>query len=228
VNTAPQQNAPAAGPTTARSQAAYPRPVKRRLEIIAALLLSITTIATAWSAYQSSRWGGHMSILLNEAGAARTQESQQLALANSQTAIDVGVFLQYAEAIADENESLADFLHARFRPEMKVAVDAWLATEPLQNPEAPSTPFDMPEYSLAASVEAARLNALAEEKGAAARAANQQGDDYTLLTIMFASTLFFAGISTKFQSLRIATFLLILGWLLFLLAILIMLGYGVY
>lgn len=228
MSTAQQQSTPAADPTTARSSAAYPRPVKRRLEIIAAVLLSITTVATAWSAYQSSRWGGYMSILFNEASAARTQESQQLALANNHTAIDVGVFLQYAQAVADENEALADFLHARFRPEMKVAVDAWLATQPLQNPDAPATPFDMPEYTLATRTEAARLNALAEEKSAAARAANQQGDNYTLLTIIFASTLFFGGISTKFQSLRVAAFLLAVGWLVFIVVIIIMSGYSVY
>lgn len=169
-----------------------------------------------------------MSILFNEAGAARTQESQQLALANSQIAIDVAVFLQYAEAVADENEALVEFLYARFRPEMKAAVDAWLATNPLQNDESPPTPFDMPEYSLAARVEAGRLTALAEEKNAAARAANQQGDDYTLLTIMFASTLFFAGISTKFQSLRIVVFLLILGWVTLLSSIFIILGFEVH
>lgn len=203
------------------------QPTRRRLEIIATVLLSITTVVTAWSAYQSSRWNGDMATLFNRAGVARTQETQQLMLANNQTTIDVGVFLNYAEAISAENTALADFLYARLRPEMRVAVDAWLATDPLHNPDAPATPFEMPEYRLAAREEAARLNALAEEESAAALIANQQGDDYTLLTIIFAATLFFAGISTKFRSLWLVIALLAIGWLLFLTTIIVMSGYAV-
>lgn len=222
------QTSPGASPTQpAPRQASYSRPIKRRLEIIAALLLSITTVVTAWSAYQSSRWSGDMSVLFNEANAARAQESRQLALADSQLTIDVGVFLNYVEAVANENKALSDFLYARFRPEMKVAVTAWLATDPLQNPDAPPTPFEMPEYVLAAREEAARLNTLAAEKSAAALVANQVGDDYTLLAILFAATLFFAGISTKFQSLRVAVLLLLIGWLLLFFSVFTMMGYGV-
>ncbi len=220
---------PSAPPPTRPTphQAGRSQPTRRRLEIIATVLLSITTVVTAWSAYQSSRWNGDMATLFNRAGVARTQETQQLMLANNQTTIDVGVFLNYAEAISAENTALADFLYARLRPEMRVAVDAWLATDPLHNPDAPATPFEMPEYRLAAREEAARLNALAEEESAAALVANQQGDDYTLLTIIFAATLFFAGISTKFRSLWLVIALLAIGWLLFLATIIVMSGYAV-
>ena len=34
----------------------------------------------------------------------------------------------------------------RFSPEYKVAFDAWLATDPFSNPEAPPGPSFMPEY----------------------------------------------------------------------------------
>lgn len=201
---------------------------QRRLEIAAAILLAVTTVATAWSAYQASRWGGLMSIRFNEAGAARTQESQQRSRANSLTTIDVTVFVQYAEAISEDNAALSAFLYERFRPEMKAAVDAWLATEPLTNAGAPPSPFDMPEYRLAASEEADRLLALAEERSADARRANQQSDDYVLLTVIFASTLFFAGISNKFRKPAVTVFLLVIAWALFLGSAGTMLTYPVY
>ena len=44
---------------------------------------------------------------------------------------------------------LADFYFKRFREEFRPAVDAWVATRPLKNPNAPLTPFAMPQYKLA-------------------------------------------------------------------------------
>jgi hypothetical protein len=51
---------------------------------------------------------------------------------------------------------LSDFLYGRFPPALKTATDAWLATRPLQNPEAPSSPFVMPDYQVSERAEADR------------------------------------------------------------------------
>ena len=53
-----------------------------------------------------------------------------------------------------KEKELADFYFARFRAEFKPAVDAWVATRPLQNADAPLTPFAMPQYRVAAQAEA--------------------------------------------------------------------------
>jgi hypothetical protein len=55
----------------------------------------------------------------------------------------------------------------------------------------------MEEYVVAKGVEADALTALADEKAAAARTANQNGDNYVLTMVLFASVLFFAGVSSK-------------------------------
>jgi hypothetical protein len=55
----------------------------------------------------------------------------------------------------------------------------------------------MAEYVVAKGVEADVLSALADEKAAAARTANQNGDNYVLTMVLFASVLFFAGVSSK-------------------------------
>jgi hypothetical protein len=51
------------------------------------------------------------------------------------------MFEHYISAISEKNDQLAEFLFRRFRPEMKVAMEAWLATQPLKNPSAPPAPF---------------------------------------------------------------------------------------
>ena len=76
---------------------------------------------------------------------------------------------------------------------------AWLATNPVGNPDAPASPFDMEEYVLAAAVQADELQMLADEKGDAARRANQISDTYVLTAVLFATVLFFAGVSSKLE-----------------------------
>jgi hypothetical protein len=49
----------------------------------------------------------------------------------------VATFTQWVDAYARNETQLADFYRQRFRPEFKPAVEAWIATRPLQNPQAP-------------------------------------------------------------------------------------------
>ena len=68
----------------------------------------------------------------------------------------------------------------------------------------------MDEYVVTKGVEADALTALADEKAAAARTANQNGDNYVLTMVLFASVLFFAGVSSKMN--RPRNRLIILGF----------------
>jgi hypothetical protein len=94
---------------------------------------------------------------------------------------------------------------------------------PLKNPDAPLTPFAMPEYQLAARAEADMLDAQAEDLSAEVRSDIQRASNYVLGVVLCSVVLFFAGISTKLSSprLRIATlaagclvYLGTLGWVL--------------
>src|SRR5205809_2751660 len=55
----------------------------------------------------------------------------------------------------------------------------------------------VPEYRLKASAEADRLESTAAAESQHAKDANQRADDYMLAVVLFASSLFFAGISIK-------------------------------
>ena len=111
---------------------------------------------------------------------------------------------------------LADFYFKRFRKEFRPAVDAWVKTMPLKDSQAPLTPFVMPEYKVAARAEAERLNAAAEVQAAEARRNIQRASNYVLGVVLFASALFFAGMSTKLDSPRLRVVMLCLGSALFL------------
>lgn len=179
--------------------------LSRRLELIAAVVLSVATVLTAWSAFQANKWGGEMSLQFSSANAARTFSVQQANTAAAQTTVDVGLFVEYAAAVSAGDDDLALFLERRFRPEFVPAFEAWLAEDPLDDPTAPASPFVMDEYVLEANAEAARLVAEADEAGDTARQANQRGDNYVLLTVLFASVLFFIGVSTKAERIGVRT-----------------------
>ncbi len=173
--------------------------LERILEIVSAILLGLATVATAWCGYQTSKWNGQQSQDYIEATTLRIQATEATNNANRAATIQVNMFMQYAQAVSTQNQQLADFLYNRFPPALKTATDAWLATKPLQNPDAPSSPFVMPEYVLADQQKAAELSAQADMRLEDANAASAIGDQYTLLTVMFASVLFVAGIATRFK-----------------------------
>ena len=107
---------------------------------------------------------------------------------------------------------LADFYRERFREEFKVAFDAWVAADPASNPEAPPTPFAMPEYQLASQEEADRLEEEANAILDKGKAANEQSDKYVLNTVILVSVLFFAGIAQRrFRRLEYRMVLTVLG-----------------
>ena len=77
-----------------------------------------------------------------------------------------------------------------------------MALDPIDNPGAPPTPFDLASYDNEATTEAERLEGLAERKAQDARDSNQRSDNYVLTTVIFAAVLFFGGVSAKLRSRR--------------------------
>lgn len=188
----------------------------RWVEFLSATVLALATVATAWCAYQSTLWGGDETVYRAAANAANIESAQFSGQALQRTSIQAGLFVEWAAAISEENQRLADFLYERFPPELRTATDAWLATKPLQNPDAPSSPFAMPEYQLEENDLARQWEAEAEAQLDKASRADEISDRYVLLTVLFASVLFFGGIAGKFQSQAIDLVMLIIAGIIFL------------
>jgi hypothetical protein len=185
--------------------------VSDRIEVVSTVLLAAAAVATAWSSYQATRWNGEQAKASSRTNAIRIEAARAQGLAEAQTQVDVATFTQWVDAYARRETELADFYFKRFRPEFKPAVEAWLATRPLRNPDAPLTPFAMPEYRLEASAEAERLDAEAEVSSATVRRNIQRASNYVLGVVLFAVSLFFAGMSTKLASRRLRILTLALG-----------------
>src|SRR5262249_52458266 len=151
----------------------------------------------------------------SHATAKRIAVNRFSALANRQVQVDVAAFIQWVDAHEEHRSDVAGFYRARFRDEFKPAFAAWLVTRPFTDKSAPPTPFPMPQYRLAADVEADRLERRAAADSEHAKEANQRADDYMLAVVLFASSLFFAGISTKLDTPGARTALLALGWVIF-------------
>jgi hypothetical protein len=197
----------------------------RILEICAATLMSIATVTTAWCAYQSAEWGGEQAFLLGESQRAGREADLHAALGAQKRNLDVAIFMEWIGGLATDNDRLTEFYAERFPPNLDVAVEAWLATEPRTNPDAPQHPFAMEEYQVAEDTIAARAASESEAKWAEARQADENGDRFVLLTVIFASVLFFGGIEQKFTDRNVRTGILVVGCLLFLGGLIAMLNY---
>ena len=187
-----------------------------RVEVVATVLLAVAAVATAWSGYQATRWNGEQAKASGTTNAIRIDAARAQGLSQAQTQVDVATFTQWVDAYAHEDTQLADFYFKRFRTEFRPAVEAWLATMPLKNPNAPLTPFAMPQYRLAATAEARRLDAAAELSAATVRRNIQRASNYILGVVLFSVSLFFAGMSTKLSDARLRTITLALGCVVFL------------
>jgi hypothetical protein len=174
-----------------------PHPRDRRHELLATILLAFAALATAWSTFQSTTLRGDQAANTAKATAARIESSEASTRAGQLTQIDIATFTEWVDADVAGDQELADFYRRRFRDEFEPAFDAWLATNPLSNAEAPLTPFEMPEYQVSEAEDAQRLSREAAAWSDAASEDNNRADDYMLAVVLFASSLFFAGMSTK-------------------------------
>jgi hypothetical protein len=190
--------------------------VTDRRELVATVLLAVAAVATAWSGYQATRWNGEQTKASSRTNAIRIDAARAQGLSEAQKEVDVATFIQWVDAYAHRETELTTFYERRFRPEFKPAFRAWLATRPLTNPDAPLTPFVMPQYRLAAEAEAERLDAEAEVSSAQVRRNIQRASNYVLGVVLFSVSLFFAGMSTKLTSPRLQTIALATGCVVFL------------
>ncbi|WP_430647115.1 hypothetical protein [Agromyces sp. GXS1127] len=164
----------------------------RATEIVGVFLLSITAVLTAWCGFESSKWGGEMSIAFSQASSARIQAASAEGEARSAEIFDLTIYASYVEAVGRGEDELAEYIRARFTPEFEVAYVEWVADGQVER-----APFAREEYVPDGTEEAEELNARADAKFAEALENNQRGDNYSLLTVLFALVLFLTAMSQR-------------------------------
>ena len=168
-------------------------------ELAATVLLALATLGIAWSGYQAARWTGVQAQHYAHSNAERSTATRVSTTAGQNRLQDLLNFNRWLEVTTDGNTTLANLYQRRFRAEFVPAFEAWLAQNPLQNPNAIASPLYMPQYHPAAFAQADKLAHEADQDYNDGRAATEHTDDYVLTTVFFAAVLFFAGISLRFK-----------------------------
>lgn len=171
------------------------RPPGHLRETVVIIVLSITAVLTAWCGFESSQWSGEMSIAFSQASNARIEAARQAGVANAARQADLTIWGVYLQARAQGDTALASYVEQRFTDHFRVAYRAWIAEN-----EPTTGPFKMKEYIPPGTTEAAAADRSADSRFADALVFNQRGDNYTILTVIFALVLFFAAASSRLGS----------------------------
>ncbi|MHB8546767.1 MAG: hypothetical protein ACYDAJ_08380 [Nitrosotalea sp.] len=162
-------------------------------------------------------WSSALTFELKAANTAHREFTTAELKERQSNVMDVIAFNGYLGALSNHDQKLADYYKNSFRPEMKVAFNAWLKTDPLNNTgENVTTPFDMPEYLL--PLDSGKVQGFlqtADEKSQNANNMSSIASNYVFFTSMYASVSFLVGIGRVFASKKMQVIFLVMGIMLF-------------
>ncbi len=170
----------------------------RLLEIIAVLLLAITTLGTAWCGYQASQWSGVQTDDNRVEAEHRLEANRQFGLAIQTISYDTNFIAMYAQAVQAGNTGLAQFYrNSLARPEFLPTLDKWEAQ--VAAGQSPTPLSEDPDYLNSLRGEYLDQQAQADAAAADAQTAGDNAQQYVLNTIVLAVALFFAGVTSSFR-----------------------------
>ena len=171
----------------------------RTVTIIEAALLAMVALMAAWSGFASAKWSTESRLQLAAAGTARAESNQATTTAASNKDFDSLAFNLWFGAYIEGDTNGAIVAERRFRPEFTVAFNAWIATDPFHNVDAPPGPTYMPEYKQPELAEANALDREAKDLAAKGAKSAENADRYVRITVFLATVLFLVGISGHFK-----------------------------
>ncbi|MCW2584426.1 MAG: hypothetical protein JWQ53_3216 [Klenkia sp.] len=194
-----QHAAPADDVTPAPAEETREDRRHRFLELGAAMVLGLAATATAFAAYESGKLGGDAIAGYSEANNLTSQAADVYGDANGQFNYDRGLFLTYAGYLVTGDTETADVFRDQFMSENLQTTIDWYdqtgdeVTDPFD--EEAGSPYALPEYA-----QGNDLTEQSEATFAAARAADEQGGQFDVATVLLALSLFFAGIASVFTA----------------------------
>lgn len=229
-NTQPQRPAPAPAPGSETTDQLLRRIVvavesnrRGRLEVVMAIVLSLATLCSTWCGYQASQWNGKSSSVGDAADTAEREAAENTIVALQLRTQDGLLLLEYWKAARSGDAKTAELARSRLPSRARVALDAAVAAGALENPDAPG-PLHRAEYVIPEEQAAKRQREECKRWRDEANAAGDVGASYVLLTLVFASVLFFGGITGTFSARRIRLVLGVLALAIFAVAVAKMLG----
>lgn len=183
----------------------------RILQICEAVLLALVTVTAAWAGYSAARWSTTSRVDIAQATSLENHASREALTATSLRNFDSSTFNDWFIAYTLGNPQKEAIAVHRFRPQMLVAFNAWMKTDPATNPNAPPGPTYMPEYKLP---EQALADAMETQSSATLHVGAEDGrisDDYVRITVFLAAVLFLVGIGSSFKLHQVRYALVIFG-----------------
>jgi hypothetical protein len=165
--------------------------------------MALATLSSAWCSFESAAWTRKSNRLMNEFNALERRAGVLTLQGMQQTTMQTGMFMQALAAHEAGNDRSVNFYVERFPPELRKAYDAWMAQKPFQNPNADPHPFVPNLYEVRGTREAAEATAKAASSLQASRNASSFSGQYLANTVLFATVLFFASASGKFEQRRV-------------------------
>jgi hypothetical protein len=169
----------------------------RKIDTAIVVLLAVASLLAAWGGYQAGLWSGKKTTAITNAETRQIEATRATTVGYQVMQIDIATFMNWLNAFKEGNVTLADFYEERFSEQLQPAFAAWMASDALNNPDAPADPFRMTEYRVPQLQEAAALDAQAHLAFADGERYGATGDAYVLSTLLLAVVLFFAGVCTK-------------------------------
>jgi hypothetical protein len=176
---------------------------KKWVEPVAALLMALATLSTAWCSFESAAWTRRSNRLMNEFNTLERKAGLLTMQGTQQATIHAAMFMQLLAAQQAGNEKLVNFYVERFPPDVRKAYDAWLAQNPFENTNADPHPFVPKLYEPRGAREAAEATAKAATSQKEAGVAGSISGQYLANTVLFAAVLFFASASGRFEQRRV-------------------------
>jgi len=169
-----------------------------RLTIAEAIVLSVVAIIAAWSGFSAAKWNTESHLSLSAADAFHTKATRADLQSLTLRVGDATTFNAWFGAYVSGKKHEAEVAARRFRPQYRVAWEAWMTTHPFTNPNAPAGPAAMPQYHPTGQHAAVVFDRLATEGYRHGEHEAATADDYVRTTVILASVLFLIGISAHF------------------------------
>src|SRR5438876_10439126 len=118
-----------------------PAEKQKWVEPVAALLMALATLSTAWCGYQSAAWTRQSNRLMNEFNSLERRAGLLTLQGMQQATIHTGMFIQALAAHQAGNDTLVHFYVERFPAALPTADHPWIAAKPLATPTAAPHPF---------------------------------------------------------------------------------------
>ncbi len=195
----------------------------RIVQICEAVLLALVTITAAWAGYSAAKWGTASRVDIARASTLGNLASRDDLAAITTRNFDASTFNAWFIAFTLNSPQKEAIAVRRFRPQFRVAFNAWMATDPLHNLHAPPGPTYMPQYKLPQEAQSNALDKESAAKFQAGSQAAQTGDNYVRITVFLAAVLFLVGIGSSFKLFGVRYALVTFGSILLILSIVLIL-----